>query len=200
MKNKIEEFNKKYQLREVELRDASVQENDGKMILEGYAVVFNSPTVLFKCGETEYKEIIDAKAFDDADMSDCCLKYNHGGMLLARTRGESLKLTIDEKGLFFHAELFDTSVSRDVYKLVKEGGLDKCSFAFSVKEHAFNEETTTRTILKVEKLYDVAVVDIPAYKDTSVSARSLFEMEIKKREQELENSKLRERLIVESYL
>lgn len=194
------DFNKKYQLREVELRNANVKEDNGKMILEGYAVVFNSPTILFKCGETEYKEIIDSKAFDNADMSDCCLKYNHGGMLLARTRGGSLKLTTDEKGLFFHAELFDTTISRDVYKLVKDGGLDKCSFAFSVKEHAFNEETTTRTILEVDKLYDVAVVDIPAYKDTSVFARGLFEMEIEKKKKESEDSKLRDKLIIQSYL
>ena len=74
--NKNEEFNKKYQQRNVELRDAVVEEDSGKMILEGYASIFNSPTVLYKCGDIEYKEIIDANAFDGADMSDCCLKYN----------------------------------------------------------------------------------------------------------------------------
>lgn len=195
------EFNKKYQLREVELRDASVQDQDGKMILEGYAVIFNSPTVLFRCGDVEYKEVIDAKAFEESDTSDCCLKYNHGGMLLARTRGGSLELKIDEKGLYFRAELFDTTVSKDVYNLVKQGGLDKCSFAFRVREESFDEKTHTRTILKVEKLYDVAVVDIPAYDDTSVSARSLFEMEIEnEQKRKLDNANLRDELIVKSYL
>lgn len=198
MNNK--EFNKKYQLRQVELRNATVEEKDGKMILEGYAVVFNSPTVLFKYHDVEYKEEIDASAFDEADTSDCCLKYNHGGMLLARTRGGSLELKTDNVGLHFRAELFDTTVSRDVYSVVKAGGLDKCSFAFRVKEEKYNEETHTRTILKIEKLFDVAVVDTPAYNDTSVSARNLFEMEFENEKRELENSKLRERLIVESYL
>ena len=193
--------NKKYQFREVELRNATVQEQDGKMILEGYAVVFNTPTVLFKVGDTEYKEIIDSKAFNECDMSDCCLKYNHGGMLLARVRGGSLKLSVDEKGLFFQAELFDTQTSRDVYNIVKQGGLDKCSFAFRVREEAFDEQTLTRTILKIEKLYDVAVVDIPAYQETSVSARNLFEMEIEdKKKRDLEKSNLRKRLIIESLL
>lgn len=198
---KMSEFNKKYQLREVELRDASVQDQDGKMVLEGYAVIFNSPTVLFRYGDVEYKEVIDAKAFEECDTSDCCLKYNHGGMLLARTRGGSLQLKVDEKGLFFRAELFETSTSKDVYSIVKQGGLDKCSFAFQVREESFDEKTNTRTILKIEKLYDVAVVDIPAYDDTSVHARSLFEMEIENKEKrELENSELRKRLIVKSYL
>lgn len=193
--------NKYYQLRHVELRDASVQENDGKMVLEGYAVIFNSPTVLFKSGDTEYKEIIDANAFEECDMSDCCLKYNHGGMLLARVRGGSLSLSIDEKGLYFRAELFDTQTSKDVYNIVKQGGLDKCSFAFRVREEAFDEQTFTRTILKIEKLYDVAVVDIPAYKETSVSARSLFEMEIEnKAKRDLDKLNMRKKLIIESYL
>ena len=193
------EFNKKYQLREVELRNATVEEKDGKMVLEGYAAVFDKPTVLFKHAGIEYKEVIDKRAFDDADLSDCCLKYNHN-LLLARVRGGSLKLYIDDVGLRFNAELFNTTISRDVYTIVKAGGLDKCSFAFRVKEQRFDFATHTRTILKVEKLYDVAVVDTPAYNDTSVSARSLFEMEIENEQKELENSKLRERLIVESYL
>ena len=193
------EFNKKYQQRSVELRDAVVEEDSGKMILEGYASIFNSPTVLYKCGDIEYKEVIDANAFDGADMSDCCLKYNHGGAVHARVRGGSLKLEVDETGLKFRAELIDTTDSVDLYKRVKNNLIDKCSFAFSVKEYAFNEETFTRTIQKIDKLYDVAVVDMPAYKDTTVSARSFFEMEISKKE-ELDNSKLRDRLIVESYL
>lgn len=193
-------FNKKYQLREVELRNASAEEKDGKMILEGYASIFNAPTVLFKCGNIEYKEVIDARAFDDTDTSDCCLKYNHGGMPLARTRGGSLELKKDSIGLFFRAELFNTTVSSDVYSIVKAGGLDKCSFAFRVKEEKYDSSTHTRTILKIEKIFDVAVVDTPAYNDTSVSARSLFEMEMDNEQKELENSKLREKLIVKTYL
>ena len=137
------EFNKKYQLREVELRNATVEEKDGKMILEGYAVVFDKPTVLFRCGGVEYKEVIDAHAFDDTDTSDCCLKYNHGGMLLARTRGGSLELKKDNVGLYFRAELFDTTTSRDVYSVVKAGVLDKCSFARS-EERRVGKECRSR--------------------------------------------------------
>lgn len=193
-------MNNNYQVREVEFRNAVAEENNGKMVLEGYAVVFDSPTVLYKDADgTEYREVISKDCFEGADMSDCCLKYNHGGMLLARVRGGSLKLTIDDFGLYFRAELFDTQISKDVYQIVKEGGLDRCSFAFSVKERTFNTETRTLTIDKIEKLYDVAVVDIPAYKETSVSARGLLEMEMEK-SQKLDNEKLKQRLILETYL
>ena len=126
--------NKKYQLREVELRNAVTQEEEGKMVLEGYAAIFDSPTVIYRSGKNEYKEVIDRNAFNNCDFSDCCLKYNHGGILLARTRGGSLNLSVDDKGLFFRAELFNTNTSKDVYNIVKEGGLDKCSFAFRVRE------------------------------------------------------------------
>ena len=192
--------NKNYKQRAIEVRNASVTENDGKMILEGYAVVFNSPTVIWREGDIEYKELISADAFKHTDMSDCCLKYNHGGMLMARVRGGSLQLTVDNVGLNFKAELFNITKSRDVYELVKNGALDKCSFAFTVKEESYNKDTHTRTILDIEKLYDVAVVDIPAYGDTSVSARSLFEMDIENERKELDNLKLRNELICRTYL
>jgi hypothetical protein len=190
----------KYQYRELELRGANFSENDGKMVIEGYAVVFDSPTVLYKRDGVEYKEQISKSAFEKCDMSDCCLKYNHGGMLLARCRGGSLKLTVDDKGLYFRAELFDTTVARDVYNLIQNGGLDKCSFAFSVSDDEYDKKTHTRTILGIDKLYDVAVVDIPAYQDTSVNARGLFDMEIENERIELDNQKLREKLILETYL
>lgn len=192
--------NKNYKQRCIEVRDAQVTENDGKMILEGYAVVFNSPTVLWREGDVEYKEMISADAFKNADMSDCCLKYNHGGMLMARVRGGSLQLTVDSMGLKFRAELFNITASRDVYELVKAGALDKCSFAFSVREESYDKDTHTRTILQIEKLYDVAVVDIPAYGDTSVSARNLFEMDIENERKELDNLNLRNELICRTYL
>ena len=195
----MSDFNTKYQARTVELRDTSVKDEDGKMVLEGYASIFNSPTVLWQDGDIEYKEVIDAQAFDGADMSDCCLKYNHEGAVHARVRRGSLKLEVDNVGLKFRAELIDTTDSTDLYKRVKNGLVDKCSFAFSVKEYSFDTNTYTRTITKINKLYDVAVVDMPAYKDTSVSARGAFEMEIEKVKKELENQE-RQKLIIETYL
>ncbi|MBQ4031028.1 MAG: HK97 family phage prohead protease, partial [Bacilli bacterium] len=55
---------------------------DKKMEIKGYAAVFNSPETY------SYTEVISDKAFDDADMSDVVLRYNHNDsfMVLARTR------------------------------------------------------------------------------------------------------------------
>ena len=135
------------------------------------------------------------------DFKDCCLKYNHSNNvpILARTRGGSLELILDDIGLRFKANLFNTQTSRDVYELVKQGGLDKCSFAFTIKEDSYERESRTRHIRKIDKLFDVAIVDIPAYDSTSVSARSFFELEREKEQKALERAKLQKELILRTY-
>ena len=188
-------------IRSCELRDTSCNEENGDMILEGYAAVFDSPTVLYEIDGIQYKEILDREAFSGAEMKDCCMKYNHAdnALLLARTRGGSLKLSIDNIGLKFKAKLFNTTFARDIYTLVKEGGLDKCSFAFTVNEDDYDRKTRTRTIKQIKELYDVSVVDVPAYDDTSVVARSYFEL-VRENERTLEREKLANELLVRTYL
>ena len=170
------------QIRRVELRNLIADSENDSMHLSGHAAVYDSPTVLWEYDGVEYKEVIARGAFDNTDMKDCCLKYNHSNdiPILARVRGGSLALSIDNIGLKWDASLFDTSVARDVYALVKGGGLDKCSFAFTVEEEEYDRTTHTRTIKKIGKLFDVSIVDIPAYDDTDVSARDYFKSEDEK--------------------
>lgn len=174
---------------------------DNSMVLEGYAATYDNPTVLYEIDGIQYNEVVDRGAFDGMDFKDCCLKYNHSNNvpILARTRGGSLELTVDEIGLRFRANLFNTQASRDVYELVKQGGLDKCSFAFTIKDESYERESRTRHIKKIDKLFDVAVVDIPAYDSTSVSARSFFELEREKEQKTLEREKLQKELILKTY-
>lgn len=180
----------------VEIR--AEQEND-EMILEGYAAVFDQPTVLFNDGTTEYKEVIDRNAFNLTDMKKCCLKYNHeqGVPVLARTRGGSLELDVDDYGLHFRAKLFNTQISRDVYEIVKAGGLTECSFAFTIAKDGdeYDRKTHTRTIKAIDVLYDCAVVDNPAYGGTSVNARSFLEAEAEKETLEREQREHRIKLL-----
>ena len=157
----------------IELREG---EAENKMILEGYAAVFNSET-LIGSEDWGFYESIDPRAFDSADMRDVPLKYNHSDAIpiLARTRNKSLTLTVDGRGLFIRAELLDTQDGRDMYTRVKAGLIDKMSFAFTVQEEDFkyiDGETPHRKILKFDRIFDVSIVDTPAYDDTSIYARS----------------------------
>lgn len=157
--------NKEVRLLDVELR---TPEEEDKMIVEGYAITFNSPAT------HGYTEIISDKALDNTDMSDVPLKYNHedSHLIMARTRNKSLELKKDDKGLFIRAELIDTQSNKDIYKSIKAGLIDKMSFAFTTRGDEYDYDTDTRTITDIDKLYDVSVVDMPFYDSTSVYARN----------------------------
>ena len=164
--------------------------SEEKMIIEGYAIKFNEQTLI----GTEahgFKEIIAIDALTETNMKDVPLKYNHQDnfLVIARTRNKSLELEVDEVGLKIRAELLDTQSNQDIYKMVKSGLLDKMSFAFTVKNQSWDRTGTipVRTIQKIDRLYDVSIVDVPAYEGTSVYARSLELLDNDTRE--LENLK-----------
>lgn len=169
----------------IELREDE-EASGNKMIIEGYAAVFDSET-LIGTEDWGFYESIDKRAFEGANMKDVPLKYNHSDAvpILARTRNKSLELTVDDKGLFIRAALLDTQDSIDMYKRIQAGLIDKMSFAFTVKEEIIRDEKTPhRKILRFDRIFDVSVVDTPAYEDTSIYARSLDRVETWKRQAE----------------
>lgn len=185
----------KDKMKEKRLMELRAVENpvNEDMIVEGYALTLNTPTVMWEYEGRKYYEVIAPGALDECDMSDVPFKYNHSDdvMIMARTRNKTLQLTKDAKGLFIKATIAPTQAGKDLYTLIKRGDIDKMSFAFSVEEESYNSESRTRTILKFKKIWDVAAVDTPAYDTTSISARSFFEVEAEKERKVLENTELR---------
>lgn len=171
------------EIRKLDIQFRAEKNEEDKMEIKGYAAVFNSPETY------DYTEVIAPSAFDNADMSDVVLRYNHNDsfMVLARTRNKSLKLDIDEKGLFMDATLQDDiQAHKDVFNAIQSELIDKQSFAFTVEEYDYNYETDTRTITKIGKLFDVSVVDQPFYNATDVSiARDINNDEFLARREEL---------------
>lgn len=158
----------------------AVESEEGKMIVEGYAIVFDSPATWFGFTET-----ISRDALKECDMSDVPLKYNHedSHLILARTRNKSLQLEVDDVGLKIRAELIDTSANVDIYKSIKAGLLDKMSFEFTIPEdgEVWDLNTNTRTITKIDRLWDVSVVDTPFYDSSSIYARALSSLDSEKK-------------------
>jgi hypothetical protein len=167
--------------KEIRLSEIQMNNENNEMVLEGYAIVFNKETLI---GDEKrgFIEAIDKNALSQTQMKDVPLKYNHQDnfLVIARTRNESLTLVVDELGLKVRAKLLDTASNQDIYKMVQNGLLDKMSFAFSVKEQTWDRsgEIPKRMIKSIERLYDVSIVDTPAYEDTSIYARSLETMEL----------------------
>lgn len=159
----------------------SLPEDDDRMMVEGYATTFNQPYELYSYGNRIVMEQIDPHVFDECDMSDVIMQYDHQGRVFARTRNNTLTLRIDAKGLHITADLGGTEEGRKLYQEIKGGYTDRMSFGFVVgadnrtitEDHEAGTVTVLRTILKIKKLYDVSAVSIPANDMTSISARSL---------------------------
>lgn len=172
---------KEKEIRKLDIQFRAEDTDDGKMEIKGYAAVFDSPETY------AYTELIAKGAFDESDMSDVVLRYNHNDsfMVLARTRNKSLELKTDDKGLYMTARLQDDITEhKNIFNAIKSGLIDKQSFAFTVEEDNYDYETDTRTITKIGKVFDVSVVDQPFYNATDVSvARNKSDEFLERREQ-----------------
>lgn len=169
----------------IEIR--AVDNEDNKMLVEGYAITFDDPAT-HQYGSRKFTETIKRGALNNTDMKDVPLRYNHNDtwLIMARTRNKSLELIVDDVGLKIRAELLDTQSNRDAYKAIRAKLIDKMSFAFNVADDGdtwtFGENETTREVNNIAKLWDVSVVDTPFYNSTSIYARSfdLLESEEKR--------------------
>lgn len=188
------------------LLEPASENEENKQLVEGYAAVFNQRTLIWESEWSgwKYMEVIDRNAFNGADMSDTVFKYNHGdiAMVLARASNNTLIMNTDDKGLRISADIIDTNNGTDVYKLIKRGDLNKMSFAFTVKNERSESDREnkiyTRTITAFDKIYDVAVVDFPAYDGTSIQARS--KEYFVNLEKDLQEEKRRKKLYLMTYL
>ena len=150
------------------------QRNEGEeesYMVEGYASTFE-PYVLLSYDGIDYKEQIDPKAFDEADMSDVIFCRDHQGTVFARTRNNTLSVMADEKGLYTRTNLSKTASAREMYEEIKAGMYDQMSFAFIVEEEDYDMSTHTRTIKRIGKVFDVSAVSFPANPGTDISAIS----------------------------
>lgn len=148
--------------------------------VKGYATTFNEPYTLWECDGYIVREQVGPHAFDECDMSDVIMQYDHKGRVFARTSNGTLQIAPDEHGLLISADLSGTEIGRNLYEEIRGGYTNKMSFGFTVGEEertvTENNETketiVLRTIKKITKLYDVSAVSLPANDSTEISARN----------------------------
>lgn len=181
-----EKINKGREYRKMQL---NIQEPDSYNV-RGYATTFNEKYTLWDDGSFRVDEQVDPHAFDECDMRDVIFQYDHEGRVFARTSNDTLKLTPDAHGLEVNAYLGGTEIGRNLFEEIKGGYTSKMSFGFHVEADEIKEEEVdgkviyTRTIMKINKLYDVSAVSLPANDGTEISARSLKDGAIAKFEAE----------------
>lgn len=185
----------------IEKRDEAEEPEEERMVVTGYASTFDDPYLLWKDEDVEVYEQVDRHAFDETDMQDVIMQYDHQGRVFARARNNTLTVTPDDKGLFISADLSGTDIGRGLYQEIAGGYTDRMSFGFTVDEdeQVIQEDSTTgkthvlRTIRKVGKLYDVSAVSLPANPGTSISARFLDGAIEEARAERLKAQELREK-------
>lgn len=155
-------------------KEAKPDVDDGKLHISGYALKFDTPSKDLG----GFVEILDKDSLSDIELDGIKLLNNHDFSQVLASSPETMTLTVDGTGLKFEADLDpEVSFAKDVYQNVKNGNLDKCSFGFATDQDEFIKEgeQVVRHIKKINSLFDVSIVAIPAYDDTSVSTRSYTE-------------------------
>jgi len=140
-------------------------EYEGETI-RGYAAVYNSDSEWMG----GFYEQIAKGAFDDVMDNDTRAYFNHDeNLLLGRVSSGTLRLSSDERGLYYEVDLPNTSYANDLVELMKRGDVNQSSFAFLIDRDRWEERDgkTYRIIEKVSRLLDVSPVAQPAYPDAT---------------------------------
>lgn len=179
------ETGREYRDLQIEVKEVTENEEAPDYRVQGYASTYNEeyPLYTYKLDDgytVEVREIVDANAFDNTDMTDVIMQYDHAGRVFARKSNGTLELNEkDPHGLYMEAYLGGTEIGRQLYEEIKGGYTRKMSFGFTVnnstyekKEENKDGEVWLRTITEIKKLYDVSAVSLPANDYTSISARS----------------------------
>jgi hypothetical protein len=183
-----------------ELRSLVVLEpKEEGYIVEGYATKWE-PYLLYEMGGQKTYERVDRNAFDEADMRDVIMQYDHSGKVFARQSNGTLELKIDDVGLFIRADLSKSQASRELYEEIKAGLITKMSWAFTIKEHSWDEQIRLFSVLKVKKVFDVSAVSIPANPDSEINARTfVLDGVIQQMQQELLERKKKEFVLIMTF-
>jgi len=126
-----------------------------------------------------FTEIIMPGAFDDVLKDDIRALFNHDpNLILGRTKSNTLKIQLTDRGLAFDILYPNTTYSNDLIESIQRGDIDATSFAFRTKEVLWVDEpdgSVTRKIMKFEILQDISPVTYPAYPDMEISLRAEYE-------------------------
>ncbi len=149
------------------------EDSDGQT-LEGYAAVFNSPTLIDSVREGTFTEVIAPGAFAKTIAERTpVLQFDHGThpLIGSLPLGTISTIREDEHGLYVRARLSDNWLIAPVRDAIKDGAIRGMSFRFTVLKDKKDRASNTRTVQEV-KLHELGPVVFAAYASTSVGVRS----------------------------
>lgn len=161
--------------------------NDDKHVISGTAIVFNQRSQWMG-----FYEEIKPDAVRDVKFDDTLLLYNHEyGNILARVQARNLDITVDDNGVYFRAELPNTTLANDVYNDIQARNVQGCSFGFNIaKDHwtVTENDEPLHIIDQIDSITELSVTPIPAYSQTSAMvSRSLEDFKKSEKDKEAAN-------------
>lgn len=178
------------------LFEIRAEESDSGAVITGRPIVYNSRTDL-----GWFDEIIERGALDNADLTDVRFLVNHdvSKIPLARSRrntpNSTMQLSVDADGMAIRVNLDieNNAEAKSLYSAVQRGDISGMSFMFGIDEERWSEiesDHPTRHIEKISTVVEVSAVTFPAYKDTTIDARSEEALESAKKALESARSAL----------
>lgn len=184
----------------IEIRAAG---EETKKTIGGYAVKYNSPTLIRDRWGDEWLEEMAPGAFDKSlQQKNQKALWNHDtSKPLGSVASGTLRFNSDITGLNYDVDVPNNSWGNDAYESVQRGDVDGSSFGFICLDDVWSKvqyegrEIYKRSIVEAE-LFEVSPCTFPAYDSSEISCRSLetFKNDLKSHEE------LRKKLILKTYL
>ena len=153
--------------------DFKTRETEDEMIIEGYFIVYDNPTELWR----GFHEKIAQKACRNSILNgDIRALFNHNsGTVLGRMKSQTLELSEDSYGVKGAIRINpQDSEARNIYERVKRGDISGCSFGFYPRDEEYieNSDGSVTAVVKEADVIEVSVCTFPAYPQTSIEARA----------------------------
>lgn len=174
------------QVRELYTESAlAIRESEKKKpVINGVAIVTNKRTVLWEGDTYREVEIVESSCIDKAfiDAQDIKLNLYHDRQKSIARTPKSLRVEPRENGLHFESDIPDCDLGKQAQALIDNGTIRGCSFEFYPKTYTTTEEVGAdgkkEYIIRHSEFKKITALTLaldPAYKQTSVSVRELFE-------------------------
>ena len=173
------------QVRELYTESAlDIRESEKMPVINGVAIVTNKRTVLWEGDTYREVEIVEPSCIDKAfiDAQDIKLNLYHDRQKSIARTPKSLRVEPREDGLHFEADIPDCDLGKQAKALIDNGTIRGCSFEFYPKNYITTEELGAdgkkEYVIRHTEFKKITALTLaldPAYKQTSVSVRELFE-------------------------
>ena len=185
------------------VREAGPDAQGESRTITGTAIVFDAESEVLDDWGYRFREVIKPEACTMEFLNSQDIKMNmlhDRDLTLARcNKGTgSLRLSVDEKGVNFEFEAPKCDIGDRCLEMVRRGDYSGCSFEFWPDEYDVEEREGGKDVKithkKFRALTALTIGMDPAYKQTSVNARELYDETPagKKAKQEAEAQKQRE--------